>query len=120
MASKTGRSSVGEREMTLRISLVAVCCSTAVVRSVLRASKSAEQPNVSEGVDAWTGEALQPLALLVAEQARRPSPDEDAADDLSTAPHGPRKPAAPARRLSGVLHSIFGIGHDIGDVLHLT
>jgi hypothetical protein len=40
MVLKTGWTSVGELEMTRRISLVAVCCSSASVRSRFRASSS--------------------------------------------------------------------------------
>jgi hypothetical protein len=37
IASNTGSTSVGELLMTRRISLVAVCCSSAALRSALRA-----------------------------------------------------------------------------------
>jgi hypothetical protein len=52
MVSKTGCTSVGELEMTPRISLVAVCCSSVSVRSRLRASSSLKRRTFSMAITA--------------------------------------------------------------------
>ena len=78
--------------ITRRISLVAVCCSSASVSSRFRACSSVEQAHVLDGDDGLVGEGLQQLDLLVGEQARTRSVRRqiDA--------HRPRRPAAWARR----------------------
>ena len=43
-ASMTGRTSVGEAEITRRISLIAVCCSSAVLRATVRSSTFLSSP----------------------------------------------------------------------------
>ena len=53
-ASRTGWRSVGELEMTRRISLVAVCCSRASVRSAFRACSSASSRAFSMAMTAWS------------------------------------------------------------------
>ena len=65
IVSNTGCTSVGELLMTRRISLVAVCCSSASVRSRLRASQLLEQPHVLDGDDGLVGEGLEQRDLLV-------------------------------------------------------
>ena len=60
IVSKTGWTSVGELEMTRRISLVAVCCSRASVSSRFRASSSCEQPHVLDRDHRLVGEGLEP------------------------------------------------------------
>ena len=59
MVSKTGCTSVGELEMTLRISLVAVCCSRVSVRSRLRASSSLKSRTFSMAITAWSAKVLR-------------------------------------------------------------
>ena len=54
IVSKTGWTSVGELLMTPRISLVAVCCSSASVRSLLRASSSLNRRTFSMAITAWS------------------------------------------------------------------
>ena len=78
MVSKTGWTSVGELEMTRRISPVAVCCSSVSVRSRLRASSSCEEADVLDGDDGLVGEGLQERDLPVGERAHLGPPDRDA------------------------------------------
>ena len=66
--SMTGWRSVGELEITRRISAVAVCCSSASVSSRFRASQLLEQPDVLDRDHRLVGEGLQQLDLLVGER----------------------------------------------------
>ena len=54
MMSNTGWTSVGELEMTRRISLVAVCCSSASVSALLRACSSVNRRTFSIAITAWS------------------------------------------------------------------
>ena len=63
MVSKTGWTSVGELEMTRRISPVAVCCSRVSVRSRLRASSSWNSRTFSMAMTAWSAKVLKQLDL---------------------------------------------------------
>ncbi len=54
MASKTGRASVAEALIMRSTSAVAVCCSSAVVSSVLRASSSVNSRTFSIAMTAWS------------------------------------------------------------------
>ena len=58
MMSKTGWRSVGELLITRRISLVAVCCSSASLRSRLRASSSVNRRTFSMAMTAWSAKVL--------------------------------------------------------------
>ena len=73
MASMTGCRSVGELEITRRISAVAVCCSRVSVTSRARSARSSpqlrEQPHVLDGDDRLVGERLEEGDLLVRERA---------------------------------------------------
>ena len=69
MVSNTGWMSVGERLMTRRISLVAVCCSSASVRSRVARLQLLEQPHVLDGDDGLVGEGLEQLDLPIGECA---------------------------------------------------
>ena len=51
--------SVGELEMTRRISPVAVCCSSVSVRSRLRASSSLKRRTFSMAMTAWSAKVLR-------------------------------------------------------------
>ena len=66
-ASMTGWRSVGELAITRRISLVAVCCSSASVSSRFRVLELLEQPDVLDGDDRLVGEGLEEGDLLVGE-----------------------------------------------------
>ena len=57
--SKTGWTSVGELEMTRRISPVAVCCSSVSVRSRFRASSSVNRRTFSMAMTAWSAKVLR-------------------------------------------------------------
>ena len=70
IASKTASSSPGEREMTLKTSEVAVCCSSASVSSRVRACYLLEQAGVLDGDDGLVGESLQQLNLFACERSR--------------------------------------------------
>ena len=59
MVSNTGWTSVGELEMTRRISPVAVCCSRVSVRSRLRASSSLNRRTFSMAMTAWSAKVLR-------------------------------------------------------------
>ncbi len=54
MVSKTGCTSVGDWLITLRISLVAVCCSRASVRSAFLACSSLSSRAFSMAIAAWS------------------------------------------------------------------
>ena len=56
--SKTGRASVGEVPMSLRISAVAVCCSSVSVSSRFRASSSVNSRTFSIAITAWSANVL--------------------------------------------------------------
>ena len=56
--------SVGELEITRRISLVAVCCSSASVRSRFRASSSAKSRTFSMAMTAWSAKVLSRLICV--------------------------------------------------------
>ena len=58
IVSNTGWTSVGELEMTRRISLVAVCCSSVSVRSRLRASSSLNSRTFSMAITAWSAKVF--------------------------------------------------------------
>jgi hypothetical protein len=57
--SSTGWISVGDREITPRTSLVAVCCVRASVSSVLRSLELLEQAHVLDGNHGLIGEGLK-------------------------------------------------------------
>ncbi len=58
IASNTGCTSVGELEITRRISPVAVCCSRVSVRSRLRASSSVNSRTFSMAMTAWSAKVF--------------------------------------------------------------
>ena len=64
MVSNTGWTSVGERLMTRRISLVAVCCSSASVRSLLRAPSSVNRRTFSIAITAWSANVWSSATCL--------------------------------------------------------
>ena len=64
MVFKTGWRSVGELEIARRISLVAVCWSSASVRSRLLVRSSLNQPHVLDGDHSLIREGLEHLDLL--------------------------------------------------------
>ena len=101
MVSNTGWTSVGELEMTRRISLVAVCCSSASVRSRLRAFELGEQPHVLDRDHRLVGKGLEQRDLLLGEGPGSGRPDGDGADGTPSRISGTarmlRKPAVRAR-----------------------
>ena len=73
IASNTGWTSVGELEMTLRISPVAVCCSRVSVSSRLRASSSWNSRTFSMAMTAWSAKVFSSsIWLSVNGPASRP------------------------------------------------
>ncbi len=69
MVSKTGWTSVGELEMTRRISPVAVCCSRVSVRSRFRRSSSWKRRTFSTAITAWSAKVPR-RAICPAENGR--------------------------------------------------
>ena len=76
IASNTGWTSVGEPEMTRRISPVAVCCSSASVRSRLRASSSLNSRTFSMAMTAWSAKVFTSSICVAVKglTSRRPQP----------------------------------------------
>ena len=64
MASITGCRSVGELEMTRRMSAVAVCCSSASVRSAFLASSSLNSRTFSMAMTAWAAKVSSSAICL--------------------------------------------------------
>jgi hypothetical protein len=64
MASNVGWTSVGELEMTRRISAVAVCCSSDSLSSVLRASSSWKRRTFSIAITACAANVSRSLICL--------------------------------------------------------
>ncbi len=58
MASNTGCTSVGEPEMTLSTSEVAVCCSNASLSSAVRACTSSNSRTFSIAITAWSAKVV--------------------------------------------------------------
>ncbi len=67
--SMTGWRSVGELEITRRISAVAVCCSRASVSSRLRAPSSWNRRTFSMAITAWSAKVWR-SAICVSEKGR--------------------------------------------------
>ena len=65
----TGWRSVGELEMTRRISAVAVCCSRASVSSRFRASSSVNSRTFSIAITAWAAKVFA-SAICLSEKGR--------------------------------------------------
>ena len=70
-ASMTGWRSVGELEITRRISAVAVCCSSASVSSRFRASSSVNRRTFSIAITAWSAKVCR-RAICVSVKGRPP------------------------------------------------
>ena len=64
MVSSTGWRSVGELEMTRRISAVAVCCSSASVSSRLRLCSSLNRRTFSIAMTAWSAKVFSSAICL--------------------------------------------------------
>ncbi len=94
MVSNTGWMSVGELEMTRRISLVAVCCSEVSVRSRLRASSSLNRRTFSIGDHGLVGEGLQQLDPRSVNGRAVGACDDDRCRREAVAEHGHRQAAA--------------------------
>ena len=74
MVSNTGCTSVGDRLITPRISLVAVCCSRDSVSASLRALELGEQAHVLDRDEGLIGEGLQQLDLRLGERSATSRP----------------------------------------------
>ena len=75
MVSKTGCTSVGELLITRRISLVAVCCSSASVSSRLRASSSVNRRTFSMAMTAWSAKVWS-SSICLSEKGRDLRPEQ--------------------------------------------
>ena len=84
----TGVSSPGELEMTRSTSEVAVCCSSASLRSSVRWRSSLSRRVFSMAMTAWRGEILNQLDLLVGEWADLLPVNSDGADQPVFLEHG--------------------------------
>ena len=104
IVSNTGCTSVGDWLITRRISLVAVCCSSASVSSRLRAELG-EQAHVLDGDDRLVGEGLAGARLVCREKPGFRSADGDRADRASFAHERYGEHAAKARGDCGVIAS---------------
>ena len=78
--SITGWRSVGELEMTRRISAVAVCCSRASVSSRFRASSSVNRRTFSMAITAWSAKVFEQRNLFVREGLHLIPPNVDGAN----------------------------------------
>ena len=104
-ASNTGWTSVGDLEMTRRISPVAVCCSSVSVRSRLRASSSLKSRTFSIAITAWSAKVFssaicrrRETASRAARRSRSPRWGlRSRSIGTATSPEG-RRPAATAAR----------------------
>ena len=115
IASKTGWRSVGELEMTRRISAVAVCCSSASVSVAVPGLELLEQPHVLDGDHRLVSEGLDQLDLLVGERLDLELVEDDDAKDVVTPEHRHAK-LGPDRTdvLQGV--TVLGIGLQVGNM----
>ena len=102
IVSNTGWTSVGDRLMTRRMSLVAVCCSSASVRSRLRASSSVNRRTFSMAMTAWSAKVLQQRDLRVRKRSAARAADGDGADRLAVAHQRHGKHAAEAGRAAAL------------------
>ena len=66
--------------MTRRISLVAVCCSNASVRSRLRSCNSLNSRTFSMAITAWSAKVFEKCDLLVGERTNLRAANTDGAD----------------------------------------
>ena len=87
---------------------MAVCCSSASVRSRLRALELGEQAHVLDGDDGLVGEGPQQLDLLLGKRARHVAVHGDGADRLAFAQHRDGQDAAEAGRLGYVVIAVSG------------
>ena len=87
MALNTGANSPCDELMTLRTSLVAVCCCSDFGKIVGALAKLVEQARVLDGDDGLGGEARHQLDLLVGEGAHLPVKNQDHADELVRLDH---------------------------------
>ena len=112
----TGWTSVGELEITRRISPVAVCCSRASVRSAFLVCSSVSSRAFSMAMAAWSAKVSIRAIWLSVNGRTSCAVDDDHAEQLVRPEHGDREhgpdAARPARDAVGVL----GVGLDVGDV----
>ena len=97
---------------------MAVCCSSASVRSRLRASSSCEQADVLDRDDRLVGEGRHQLDLLVGEGLDLRPPDHDHAEDSALPEHrdGEDRPMHLLLAPLSLGPPVLGIGQDVGDV----
>ena len=82
--------------ITRRISLVAVCCSSASVRSRLRASSSVNSRTFSIAITAWSAKVCSSAICVVGKRPGLRPADDDRADRLALAQHRHGEDAAEA------------------------
>ena len=116
--SNTGWTSVGELEMTRRISPVAVCCSSVSVRSRLRALQLLEQADVLDRDHRLVGEGLEEGDLSLREELRLGAAEGDRADRDSFSHQGDVEDRAEAHapRVLAALREFVHFGLHVSDV----
>ena len=106
IVSKTGWTSVGELEMTRRISPVAVCCSRASVRSRFRASSSLKRRTFSMAMTAWSAKVWSSSICASEKGPASTATDGDRPDrDALRAASAPPTDAAEWRPSATVAHA---------------
>ena len=118
----TGSSSPGELLMTCSTSEVAVCCSSASLRSSVRWRSSLSRRVFSMAITAWSAKFVTSSIVLVGEGAYFLAIDGDGADQLALLQHRYRRAACgrrrgrPTRRAAQTLRVLFRLRRDIGEL----
>ena len=116
IVSKTGWTSVGELEMTRRISPVAVCCSRVSVEIAVARLQLLEQADVLDGDDGLVGEGLEELDLRVGEGPGRVRATKITPMTCPSRTIGTPRQAAVAARPRRALLLVAGIVEHVRDV----
>src|SRR5262245_38416641 len=124
MASNTDSSSPGELEMTPSTSLVAVCCSSASLKSSVRWRSSLSRRVFSMAMTACLALIGNQLDLLVVERPHLLPVDVDCPDHLVLFQHRHAQEAPKTGKLyganeQGIALDVGFVGHDVGDLHHL-
>ena len=110
--------------MTWSTSDVAVCCSSASVRSVRALAQFVEQPRVLDGDDGLSGEVRDQCDLLVGEGTNLLADNDERADQFVLLQHrdGQKRPYAPKfdgrNDIRIALFDVACVRRKIGDVNH--
>src|SRR6516164_6481710 len=118
IASKIGWTSVGEPEITRKMSLVAVCCSNDSERSSVRWRSSLRRRVFLMAITALGGEIRKQLDLLVSERSNFLTKDDDDSSWLTVFEHRNCNGAANATELycRDALRMALGVGARRGEI----